>query len=173
MLLGLKTHWGQKLLVISELHRQPSILLYFKNGRVSDRIVILVQRHVRPIVRGNARAAFEFGAKISVSMRIDFSFLHRISWDTYNEAEDLILQAKKYKQEYGCYSERIYADRIYIIPRTDTSALVTIYGSLVSDWGERRRIQRSVLLTSSSSAQTSGGEMKWKDAFDQGRGSIH
>jgi hypothetical protein len=79
-----------------------------------DRIVNLVQRQVRPIARGKARAAFEFGAKISVSVRNGFAFLHRISWDPYNEAEDLIPQAKKYKQEHGCYPERICADRIYI-----------------------------------------------------------
>ena len=42
------------------------------------------------------------------------AFLHRISLDVYNEFEDLIPQAKKYKQEYGCYPERICADRIYI-----------------------------------------------------------
>jgi IS5 family transposase len=40
--------------------------------------------------------------------------LHRISWDLYNESEDLIPQAEKYKQDPGCYPERIYADRIYI-----------------------------------------------------------
>ena len=69
MLSGLKTHWWQKLLVISELHRQQSILLYSKSRSMPDRIVNLVQRHVRPIVRGKARAAVEFGAKISVSVR--------------------------------------------------------------------------------------------------------
>jgi IS5 family transposase len=111
---GLTTHWWHKLLVISELHRQQSILLYSKSRSMPDRIVNLVQRHVRPIVRGKARAAVEFGAKISVSVRNGFAFLHRISWDPYNEAEDLIAQAKKYKQEYGCYPERICADRIYI-----------------------------------------------------------
>jgi hypothetical protein len=111
---GLKTHWWQKLLVISELHRQQSILLYAKTRSIPDRIVNLVQRQVRPIARGKARAAFEFGAKISVSVRNGFAFLHRISWDPYNEAEDLIPQAKKYKHEYGCYPERICADRIYI-----------------------------------------------------------
>ena len=110
----LKTHWWQKLLVISELHRQQSILLNAKTRSMPDRIVNLVQKHVRPIVRGKARAAVEFGAKISVSVRNGFAFLHRISWDPYNEAEDLIPQAKKYKQEYGCYPERICADRIYI-----------------------------------------------------------
>jgi hypothetical protein len=111
---GLKTHWWQKLLVISELHRQQSILLYAKTRSIPDRIVNLVQRQVRPIARGKARAAFEFGAKISVSVRNGFAFLHRISWDPYNEGEDLIPQAQKYKHEYGCYPERICADRIYI-----------------------------------------------------------
>lgn len=66
------------------------------------------------MVCGKARAAVEFGATISVYVLHGFAFLHRISWDPYNEAEDLIPQAKKYKQEYGCYPERICADRIYI-----------------------------------------------------------
>ena len=47
-------------------------------------------------------------------MRNGFTFLHRISWDSCNEAEDLIPQAKIYKQQHGCYLERICADRIYI-----------------------------------------------------------
>ena len=111
---GLKTHWWRKLLVISELHRQQTILLDSKTRSIPDRIVNLVQRHVRPIVRGKARAAVEFGAKISVSVRNGFAFLHRISWDPFNEADDLIPQAKKYKQEHGCYPQRICADRIYL-----------------------------------------------------------
>jgi IS5 family transposase len=111
---GLSTHWWQKLLVISELHRHQSILVNSKTRSIPDRIVNLVQRHVRPIVRGKARAACEFGAKISVFVRNGFAFLHRISWSPYNESEDLIPQAKKYKQEYGCYPERICADQIYI-----------------------------------------------------------
>jgi IS5 family transposase len=47
-------------------------------------------------------------------VRNGFAFLHRISWDPYNEAEGLIPQAKKYKHEHGCYPERICADRIHI-----------------------------------------------------------
>ncbi len=59
------------------------------------------------------RACWEdAGAIISVSVRNGFAFLHRISWHPYNKAEVLIAQTKKYKQEYGCYPERIYADRI-------------------------------------------------------------
>ena len=111
---GLKIHWWRKLLVISELHRQQSILLYSKTRSMPDRIVNLVQSHIRPMMRGKAKAAVEFGAKISVSVKNGFAFLHRISWDPYNESEDLIPQAKKYKQAHGCYPERICADRIYI-----------------------------------------------------------
>jgi IS5 family transposase len=57
----LKAHWWRKLLVISELQRQQMILLVVKTRSIPDRIVNLVQRHVRPIVRGKARAAVEFG----------------------------------------------------------------------------------------------------------------
>jgi hypothetical protein len=78
------------------------------------RLVNLVQRHVRPIVRGKARTAVELGAKISVSVQNGFPFLHWISWDAYNEGDDLIAQTEKYKQDYGCYPEHICADRIYI-----------------------------------------------------------
>lgn len=112
MLSGLKTHRWQKLLVINELQRHQSILLKAKARSLPDRIVNLVQRQVRPIVRGKARATVEFGAKIIVSVRNIFAFLHRISWDPYNEGEDLFPQALTYKKGYGCYPERICADRI-------------------------------------------------------------
>lgn len=110
MLSGLKTHWWQKLLVISELNRQQNILLTAKTRSIPDRIVNLFQRQVRPIVRGKARAAVEFGAKISVSVRNGIAFLHRISCGPYNASENLTPQAKKYKHEYGCNPERIFAD---------------------------------------------------------------
>jgi IS5 family transposase len=100
--------------VISELHRQQTFLFYAKTRSIHDRILNLVQSQVRPMVHGKARAAVEFVAKISALVRNDFAFLHRISRDSYNEAEDLIAQAKKYKQAYGCYPERICADRIYL-----------------------------------------------------------
>jgi IS5 family transposase len=111
---SLRPHWWRKLLACSELYRQQSILINSATRSIPDRLVNLVQRHVRPIVRGKARAAVEFGAKISVSVQNGFPFLHRISWDAYNEGDDLIAQAEKYKQDNGCYPERICADRLYI-----------------------------------------------------------
>jgi hypothetical protein len=41
---ALKTPWWHKLLVISELHRQQSILLYAKTRSIPARIVNLIQR---------------------------------------------------------------------------------------------------------------------------------
>ena len=41
---GLKPHWWRKLLVISQLQRQQTILLYAKTRSMPDRIVNLVQR---------------------------------------------------------------------------------------------------------------------------------
>jgi len=38
----------------------------------------------------------------------------RISWDNYNEANDLIARAEQYKEERGCYPARICADSIYM-----------------------------------------------------------
>jgi len=47
MLSDLKTHWWQKLPVISKMQRQQRILLHAKMRSMPDRIVNLVQRHVR------------------------------------------------------------------------------------------------------------------------------
>ncbi len=85
-----------------------------KTNSNPDRLVNLLQTHVRPIIRGKARTPVEFGAKISVSVQNVFPFLHRISWNPYNEGADLIEQSEKYKRDTGSYPERICADQIYI-----------------------------------------------------------
>jgi hypothetical protein len=66
-------------------------------------------------------------------VRNGFAFLNRISWDPYNEAEELIPQAKKYTQEHGCYPERICADRIYINTMNRNFSPGATYSNLVSD----------------------------------------
>jgi hypothetical protein len=68
---------------------------------------------VRPIKRGKAGAATEFGAKISVSLVDGFNFVDRISWDAYNESGDLIDQIKAYHKRFGCYPQSVHADKIY------------------------------------------------------------
>jgi hypothetical protein len=104
----------QKLLVISELVRQQTILYHADSRSIPDRIVSLCQTHIRPIVRGKARCNVEFGAKISISVTGEgFTFLDRLSYDPYNEGEDLKAQAMAYRRRHGHFPEVICADQIY------------------------------------------------------------
>jgi hypothetical protein len=113
-LLAAGRYWYQKLLVVSELARQQRILYHSDNRSIPHRIVSLYQAHIRPIVRGKARCNVEFGAKISISVTGDgFTFLDRLSYDPYNEGEDLKAQARAYRRRHGHYPEVICADQIY------------------------------------------------------------
>jgi IS5 family transposase len=104
----------QKLLIVSELVRQQNILYYSDNRSIPDRIVNLSQAHIRPIVRGKARCNVEFGAKISISVTGEgFTFLDRLSFDPYNEGEDLKAQARAYRRHHGHHPKVICADQIY------------------------------------------------------------
>jgi len=107
-------HWYHKLLVVSELVRQQKILYHSDSRSIPNRIVSLFQAHIRPIVRGKARCNVEFGAKISISVTGDgFTYLDRLSYDPYNEGEDLKAQARAYRRRHGHYPEVICADQIY------------------------------------------------------------
>ena len=113
-LLAAGRHIYQKLLVVNELVRQQTILYHADSRSIPDRIVSLFQSHIRPIVRGKARCNVEFGAKISISVTgKGFTFLDRLSYDPYNEGEDLKAQAMAYRRRHGHYPEVICADQIY------------------------------------------------------------
>lgn len=113
-LLAAGRHIYRKLLVISELVRQQTILYHADTRSIPDRIVSLCQAHIRPIVRGKARCNVEFGAKISISVTGEgFTFLDRLSYDPYNEGEDLKAQAMAYRRRHGHYPVVICADQIY------------------------------------------------------------
>jgi hypothetical protein len=113
-LLAAGRHWYRKLLVASELVRQQLILYHSERRSVQHRIVSLTQSHIRPIVRGKARNNVEFGAKISVSVNGEgFAFLDRLSWDPYNEGDDLKAQVRAYRRRHGCYPKVVCADQIY------------------------------------------------------------
>jgi IS5 family transposase len=104
----------QQLLVVSELVRQQNILYHSDSRSIPDRIVSLYQAHIRPIVRGKARYNVEFGAKVSISVTGEgFTFLDRLSFNPYNEGEDLKGQARAYRRRYGCHTKVICADQIY------------------------------------------------------------
>ena len=99
--------------VIQEVYRQQNQMYHEKTHQTSHRIVSIHQPYIRPIVRGKAGKATEFGAKISVSIVDGYSYLDRINWDAYNESEDLETQIEAYKNRFGCYPQWVSADQIY------------------------------------------------------------
>ncbi|BAY31066.1 transposase [Nostoc carneum NIES-2107] len=101
------------LLVVGEIYRQQLWLYENKKQSIDDRIVSLSQPHIRPIVRGKAGKAVEFGAKLSASYFEGYVFLDHISWDNFNESGDLKAQVEAYKNYTGYYPESVHVDKIY------------------------------------------------------------
>jgi hypothetical protein len=112
-LLKLTPRQYKNLLVIHEVYRQQQWMYTHQENRIDDRIVSISQPHVRPIKRGKAGAATEFGAKISASLVDGHCFVDRISWDAYNESGDLIGQIESFRERFGHYPESVHADQIY------------------------------------------------------------
>src|SRR5690606_17618364 len=101
------------LLVIHELYRQQFQMWSERKHQIEDRIVSIHQPHVRPIVRGKAKARVEFGAKIAVSMTKGYAFMDRMSWDNFNESTTLIDVIESYRSRMGYYPAVVQADQIY------------------------------------------------------------
>lgn len=100
--------------VINEVYRQQKEMYTNKTHSTPNRIVSIHQPHVRPMVRGKAGANVEFGSKIGVCIHNGLTYLDRLSWESYNETEDLKISAENYKKRNGYYPEKINADQIYI-----------------------------------------------------------
>lgn len=103
----------KNLLVIRELVRQQKMMYDTRFHRVEDRIVSISQPHVRPIVRGKAKANVEFGAKVAVSMVDGFARIDCAQWDTFNEGQLLQESVEAYRERYGCYPGVVLADKLY------------------------------------------------------------
>ena len=101
------------LTTIREVLKQQATMYKTRCHRISDRIVNLYQPHVRPIVRGKAGAAVEFGAKVAISLENGYSRIEMLSWNPYNEAGTLVETVERYKERNGYYPEAVLADRIY------------------------------------------------------------
>ena len=80
----------------------------------ADRIISIYQPHLRPIVRGKAKAKVEFGAKTGVSIVNGYTYVDHLSWDAYNESSDLSLQTELYRQRFGILPKEVQADKIYL-----------------------------------------------------------
>lgn len=103
----------KELLVIQELYRQQQAMYDNRTHSVPDRIVSIAQPHVRPIVRGKARANVEFGAKLAISVVNGYAFREHLSWDSYNEGQTLQSAVERYRARFGYYPKAVLADQIY------------------------------------------------------------
>lgn len=103
----------RKCLIIGELFRQQQWMYQQHQHRIEDRIVSLAQPHVRPLVRGKAGTAVEFGAKIAISCVKGYVFLDHLDWDNFNESTDLPEQIEQFKRRFGHYPASVHADQIY------------------------------------------------------------
>lgn len=70
-----------------------------RTHRTDDRIVSISQPHVRPIVRGMARAQTEFGDKVAISMVDGYAFIDLLSWDPFTKVSVLNSRSKTTKSE--------------------------------------------------------------------------
>jgi len=60
-----------------------------------------------------AHANTEFGAKLHISLVNGYARIERLDFEPYNESEDIWKAIARYREHYGCYPERILADKIY------------------------------------------------------------
>lgn len=103
----------KNLLIVAEVYRQQFSMYEHKTNRIEDRIVSINQPHVRPIVRGKAGSAVEFGAKISASCVDGYVFLDHLSWSNFNESNHFIKQVESFKEKTGYYPSSVHVDKIY------------------------------------------------------------
>ncbi len=110
----LNKHQLKYLQVVNEVHRQQKEMYTNRTHSTPNRIVSIHQPHVRPMVRGKAGSDVEFGSKIGVCVHNGLAYLDHLSWDSYNETEDLKTSSENYRKRNGFYPAKINADQIYI-----------------------------------------------------------
>lgn len=110
-MLGKKVY--KNLMVIHTLHQQQKHMYDVKIHSVEERIVSIHQPHVRPIVRGKAKAPTEFGAKINITILNGYTFLDELSWSAFNEGSHLVAYLKSFKNRMGHYPKEVLVDGIY------------------------------------------------------------
>ena len=104
---------SDRLNTITTIYEQQRLMYETNTHSVPDRIVSFSQPWVRPIVRGKAKVKTEFGAKLHVSLVDGYARIERLSFDAFNEADDFITAVERYHTFYGCYPDRVLADKIY------------------------------------------------------------
>lgn len=100
--------------VIERLYEQQKKMYDEHSHRVENRIVSISQPHIRPIVRGKAKAPVEFGPKYDISVDENgFARMEKISFDAYNESSVLQGAVQRYIERTGKAPVRVLVDQIY------------------------------------------------------------
>lgn len=97
-----------------KMYEQQKMMFDNNVRQCADRIISIYQPHLRPIVRGKAKAKVEFGAKVGASIVNGYTYVDHLSWDAYNESADLATQVELYKKRFGVLPKEIQADKIYM-----------------------------------------------------------
>ena len=104
---------ADRLNVVTTVYEQQRSMFESGSHSIPQRIVSLAQPWIRPIVRGKAHANTEFGPKLHISLVDGYARIERLDFEQFNESEDLWRAVARYRERYGCYPERILADKIY------------------------------------------------------------
>jgi len=99
--------------LICRIYLQQKQMFDDKTNRCEDKIMSLRQPHVRAIARNKARAKYEYGQKLALSIVNGFAFIEKQSWDNFNEGGTLIQSVENYYRRFGFYPVCILADQIY------------------------------------------------------------
>ena len=97
-----------------KMYQQQKMMFEQNVRRCADRIISIYQPHLRPIVRGKAKAKVEFGAKVGASIVNGYTYVDHLSWDAYNESSDLVTQMELYKKRFGMLPREVQADKLYL-----------------------------------------------------------
>lgn len=103
----------QLLSTAKKIAEQQRFMISQKTNSVPERIVSFTQPYIRPIVRGKARTAVEFGSKLNVMIDQGLIRLVRLGWSNFYEGDDLQIAAEYYKRENGRWPSTILADKSY------------------------------------------------------------
>ena len=102
------------LMAAIKMYEQQKMMFEQNVRSCADRIISIYQPHLRPIVRGKAKAKVEFGAKIGASIVNGYTYVDHHSWDAYNESSDLAVQMELYKKRFGMLPREVQADKLYL-----------------------------------------------------------
>ena len=99
---------------IQKLYEQQQAMYDKKTNQIEDRIVSISQPHIRPIVRGKARAQTEFGAKIIVRSKEFLPLkLFSLVFSTKAKPSTRLDSIERYRKRHGHYPKVACADRIF------------------------------------------------------------